>query len=112
MQNWDLTKEDCAEIYHALGCAHAVNLQARIGFEGEELAKGDGNLFKGDANSIYRAVFEEQERVLQGAYDSYPGEVHQSGSISWKLAEHLEHILTVIGPRGEKLNSAVRKSVV
>jgi hypothetical protein len=110
MQKCDLTKEDCAEIYHALGCAHAVNLQARIGFEGEDLAKGEGTLFKGDANTIYRAVSEERERVLQGAYDSYPGEVDRTGSVSWKLAEHLGHILAVIGPRGEKLNTAARKS--
>jgi hypothetical protein len=108
---WNLTKEDCAEIYHALGCAHAANLQARIGYDGEELAKGDGNLFKGDAQTIYRAVMEERERVLDGAYDSFPGEVNQIGSVPCKLAEHLGRILGLIGNRGEKLNAAVRKSI-
>jgi hypothetical protein len=40
----NLTKEDCAAIYHALGCIHAANSQARIGYDGELLAKGDGHL--------------------------------------------------------------------
>jgi hypothetical protein len=109
--DWNLTKEDCAEIYHALGCAHAVNLQARIGYDGEELVKGDGKLFKGDAQAIYRAVAEERERVLRGAYDSCPGEVNQAGSIPFQLAEHLAQILAKIGNRGEGLTTAVRKSI-
>ena len=79
----NLTKEDCAVIYYALGCMHAANLQARIGQEGELLEKGDGHLFKGDAKTIYDALSEERERVLQGAYDGYPGEVEKSGSITF-----------------------------
>ena len=33
----ELTKDDCAEIYRTLGYAHAANLQARIGYDGEKL---------------------------------------------------------------------------
>ena len=93
----NLTKEDCAAIYHALGCLHAANLQVRIGFDGELLVKGDGHLFRGDAMTIYDALSEERERILQGAYDAYPGEVKEAGSVTLKLAEHLEQILAKTG---------------
>lgn len=106
----NLTKEDCAAIYHALGCIHAANLQARIGLDGELLEKGDGHLFRGDARTIYDALGEERERVLQGAYDAYPGEVKQAGSITFKLAEHLKETIAKIGVRGEELNVALHPS--
>ena len=108
----NLTKEDCAEIYHALGCIHAANLQARIGYDGELLAKGDGHLFRGDAKTIYDSLAEERERIREGAYDSYPGEAKQAGSVTFKLAERIEQILAKIGVRGERLNLALRPSRV
>jgi hypothetical protein len=53
---------------------------------------------------------EERERVLQGAYDAYPGEVKQAGSITFKLAEHPKEIIAKIGVRGEELNVALHLS--
>jgi hypothetical protein len=101
--NCKLTKEDCAEIYHALGYAHAGNLQARIGCDGEKLEKCAVNLFKRDALTIYRALMTKRERILEGAYDSYPGEVKQVGSITFELAEQFGRILAEIGNLGENL---------
>jgi hypothetical protein len=71
--NCQLTKEDCAEIYHSLAVAHAANLQARIGYDGEKIEKCE--LFKNDAQTIYQVLTDRRERTLEGAYDSYPGEV-------------------------------------
>jgi hypothetical protein len=103
--NCTLTKDDCAEIYHSLGYVHAVRLQARIGYDGEKLETC--GLSKSDAQTIYRAVMKKRERILEGAYDSCPGAVTQTGSITFELAEQFGRILAEIGPLGENL---VRKS--
>jgi hypothetical protein len=96
-----LTKDECAEIYHSLGFAHAANLQARIGYDGEKIEKCE--LSKSDAQTIYRALMNKRERILEGAYDSYPGEVGQIGSTTFELAEQFGRILAEIGPLGENL---------
>ncbi len=101
--NCKLTKDDCAEIYRTLGYAHAANLQARIGYDGEKLEKCEVNLFKSDAQTIYRALMDKLERILDGAYDSYPGEVKQVDSITFELAEQFGHILAEIGNLGANL---------
>lgn len=101
--NYILSKDDCAEIYHALGFAHATNLQARVGHDGENLASGKVYLFKRDATIIYQALMDKRARILEGAYDSYDGEVKQVGSITYELAEQFGRILTEIGDRGENL---------
>ena len=101
--NCKLTRDDCAEIYRSLGFAHAANVQARIGYDGEELEKHEVNLFKSDAQTIYRALMNKRERILEGAYDSFPGEVKQVGSITFELAEQFDHILAEIGCLGENL---------
>ena len=106
-----LSKEDCAEIYHALGCAHAANLQMRIGFDGEELEKGEVSLRKIDALAIYNALIDKRERTLQGAYDTYPGEASQPGTIPFELAEHVGRILAEIGKRGENLSAVSQESI-
>lgn len=99
--NCTLTKDDCAEIYHTLGSAHAVSLQARIGYDGEKIE--NCGLSKIDAQTIYRALASKRERVLEGAYDSYPGEVDRVGSITFELAGQFERILAEIGLLGENL---------
>jgi hypothetical protein len=99
--NCTLTKDECAEIYHSLGFAHAANLQARIGYDGEKMEQCE--LPKSDAQTIYRALMNKRERILEGAYDSYPGEVGQVGSITFELAEQFGRILAEIGPLGENL---------
>lgn len=99
----ELTKDDCAEIYRTLGYAHAANLQARIGYDGEKLEKCEVNLFKCDAQIIYRALKDKLERILDGAYDSYPGEVKKVGSITFELAAQFERILAEIGYLGGNL---------
>jgi hypothetical protein len=99
--NCKLTEDDCAEIYHSLGYGYAANLKARIGYDGEELEKRE--LSKSDAQTIYRALMNKRERVLEGAYDSHPGEVKQVGSITFELAEQFGRILAEIGNLGENL---------
>lgn len=103
--NCKLSKDERAEIYHSLGNAHAANLQARIGYDGEKLEQCE--LSKRDAQTIYRALSNKRDRILEGAYDSYPGEVERVGSITFELAEQFARILAEIGPMGENL---VRKS--
>jgi hypothetical protein len=99
--NCKLTKDDCAEIYHSVAFAHSAILQARIGYNGEELEKRE--LSKSDAQTIYRALMNKRKRILEGAYDSYPGEVERIGSITFELAEQFSRILAEIGPLGENL---------
>ena len=99
--NCKLTQDDCAEIYHSLAIAHAANLQARIGYDGEQLEKCE--LSKSDALTIYRALMHKRERILGAAYDSYPGEVKQVGSITFELAEQCGRIIAEIGNLGENL---------
>jgi hypothetical protein len=103
-----LSKDDCAEIYHALGTAHATNLQARLGYEGERLATGKVDLFKRDMETIYRVLVEKRAHILGGAYDTFDGEVNQIGSLTFELAEQFERILTEIGEGGVKLNRPLR----
>jgi hypothetical protein len=99
--NCTLTKDQCAEIYHSLELAHAANLQARIGYDGEKMENCD--LSKSDAQTIYRALMNKRERILEGAYDSYPGEAGQVGSVTFELADQYGRILAEIGPLGENL---------
>ncbi len=106
--NCTLSKDDCAEIYHALGAAHATNLQARIGFDGEKLATGKMDLFKRDVETIYRALSEKRAYILSGAYDTFDGEVTQVGSLTFELAQQLGRILAEIGEGGEKLYRPLR----
>ena len=98
-----LTKEDCMEIYRALGCAHARNLQLSIGYNGEGLENGEVTLSRGEAQTIYRALTNERERILRGAYDAYPGEAMTAGSITFELLEHVGQLLARIGFLGEQL---------
>jgi hypothetical protein len=106
--NCTLSRDDCAEIYHALGTAHATNLQARLGFEGEKLATGKVDLFKRDVEAIYRALVEKRAYILKGAYDTFDGEVNQIGSLTFEMAEQLGRILFEIGEGGEELNRPLR----
>jgi hypothetical protein len=101
--NCILTKEDCKELYRALGCAHAANLQLTIGYDGEELAEGEANLNRSEAHTIYRALMNRREHIIRGAYDAYPDEVKTSGSFTFELLEHVESILAKIGDLGENL---------
>ena len=97
--------EDCAEIYHALGRAHVMNLQIRIGYDGEELWKGTVNLNRGEAQTIYLALMNKGEHIFRGAYDAYPDEVNTTGSVAFELLEHIVGILSKIGSLGENLAS-------
>jgi hypothetical protein len=106
--NCTLSKEDCAEIYHALGSAHATNLQARLGYDGERLATGKVDLFKRDVESIYRVLVEKHAHILNGAYDTFEGEVNQIGSLTFELAEQFGRMLAEIGEGGEKLYCPLR----
>jgi hypothetical protein len=106
--NCTLSKDDCAEIYHALGTAHATNLQARLGYEGERLAIGKVDLFRRDIETIYRVLVEKRAHILNGAYDTFDGEVNQIGSLTFELAEQFGRILAEIGEGGEKLRRPLR----
>jgi len=99
--NCNLTEDQRAEIYQSLGYAHAVNLQARIGFDGEKIEQCDFS--KSDAQTIYRSLTNKRERILEGAYDSYPGEVERVDSITFELADQYGRILAEIGHLGENL---------
>ncbi len=101
-----LTEEDGAELYGALGCAHATNLQLRIGYDGEKLVKGEVNLNKSEAQTIYRAMMSTRENILRGAYDTYPDESKTSGSVTYVLLEQVGRILDKIGFLGENLMAA------
>jgi hypothetical protein len=99
--NCNLTEDQRAEIYQSLGYAHAVNLQARIGFDGEKIEQCE--LSKSDAQTIYRSLTTKRDRILEGAYDSYPGEVGRADSITFDLANQYGRILAEIGNLGENL---------
>jgi hypothetical protein len=101
--NCNLNWEDCAEIYHALGLAHAASVQVRIGDHGKRLAKGWMTLGRDDAETIFRALVDKRERVRQGNFDSHPGECNELGSIPFLMAERIAGILAKIGPLGENL---------
>jgi hypothetical protein len=101
--NCQLTTEDCAEIYHALGLIHVTNLQIRIGYDGEELLKGKVNLNRGEAQTIHLALMKKGEHILRGAYDTFPDEVQTTGTATFELLEHIGRILAKIGSLGENL---------
>jgi hypothetical protein len=108
--NCKLTEDERAEIYQSLGYAHAANLQVRIGFDGEKIEQCDFS--KSDAQTIYRSLMNKRERILEGAYDSYPDEVGQVGSITFELADQYGRILAEVGLLGENLitNSHLSRS--
>jgi len=81
--NCNLSRADCAEIYHALGLARARFVQLRIGENGERLTNPRMKLNTADAQVIYSALTSKRERILQGAYDSFHGEVGRVGSFSF-----------------------------
>ncbi|PSH02596.1 MAG: hypothetical protein CXZ00_16580 [Acidobacteria bacterium] len=101
--NCNLSRADCAEIYHALGLARARFVQLRIGENGERLTNPRMKLNTADAQVIYSALTSKRERILQGAYDSFPGEVERVGSFSFELLGHVKRILQEIGYMGENL---------
>jgi hypothetical protein len=101
----ELTKADRTEIYHALGLARASLLQLRIGDDGELLADCRMRLNNCDAQTVYSALINKCERIIQGAYDVYPGEVRKEGSVTFELAEHIGRILAKIGYLGENLTT-------
>lgn len=47
--------------------------------------------------TIRRALMTKRERIFEGAYDSYPGEVKWVGSITFELAGQFGCILAEIG---------------
>jgi len=106
--NCILSKDDCAEIYHALGVAHATSLQARLGYDGENLARGKVDLFKRDVETIYQVLVQKRAHILSGAYDTFDGEVERVGSLTFELAEQFGRILDEIGEGGERLIRPVR----
>jgi hypothetical protein len=101
--NCTLSIEDCAEIYRALGHAHSRELQLIIGNNGVRLVLGEVILKKGEAQTVYRALLDQHERILRGAYDAYPGEVKTAGSTPFELLERMGQILAKIGFLGENL---------
>jgi|GEM_PF-2521066 len=101
--NCNLSRADCAEIYHALGLARARFVQLRIGENGERLTNPRMKLNTADAQVIYSALTSKRERILQGAYDSFHGEVGRSGSFSFRLLGQVKRILQEIGYMGENL---------
>jgi hypothetical protein len=101
--NCRLTKRDCREIYHSLGLVRARILQLRLGEDGEQLASGKMELNRTEAETIYRALADRRERILRGAYDSYPNEAQKPGSVTFEMAEQVERILANIGYLGKNL---------
>ena len=65
--NCDLSRANCAEIYHALGLARARSAQLRIGKNGERLTNPRMKLNAADAHAIYSALVYRREHILQGA---------------------------------------------
>ena len=103
--NCKLTKEDCSEIYDALGLAQARLVQLRIGDHGDQLGKGWTTLSRGDSQTIFRALTDKRERLFQGAFDSHPDEWREPDSVTFRMAEHIERILADIGHLGDNLTA-------
>jgi hypothetical protein len=103
VMNCNLSKADCAEIYHALGLARARFVQLRIGENGERLSNPNVQLNTADAQAIHSALVYKRERIFQGAYDSFPGEVRRFGSFSFELLGRVKRIIAEIGYQGEHL---------
>ena len=87
------TKSDCVEIYYALDRVGQTRLKSKVRIDGEKLAAGGVNLTPKEMNSIYWALNDKRDRLMDGAYDDMPGEYSAPGSQTSTWAQHLGAIM-------------------